>query len=328
MLAAMHLRLTFVLLATHSLCACPGDEPDAPADAGAASASSGELTLLSYNVAGLPQELSNERPAEHLPLISPLLSDYAIVLTQEDFDWWAPALDGLDFVNYHERLRKDADHEHRSGPHPGPEAVALDLELRPEPNVGDGLGYLSRYPFDDVVRVPWKTCFGGLDTSDMGAGDCLAMKGFMVGTFTLADGVLVDIYTLHAEAGATQTDQALQAADMRELAAFMAKRSEDRAVIVAGDTNLHTGGDHPDGSGDADSQIWSAFLKAEALTDACAALDCDEPTAIDKLAFRSSEGVRLEALQHRFERDKFVDDAGAPLSDHPALAVTLRWQAR
>ena len=65
--------------------------------------------MLSYNVAGLPQEISSENPTEHLPLISPLLNEYDVVMTQEDFDWWTPLLDSFDFVNYHTRLRADAD---------------------------------------------------------------------------------------------------------------------------------------------------------------------------------------------------------------------------
>jgi hypothetical protein len=303
--------------------ACAGDDTAAmDTDAGDAEPGAGKLTVLSYNVAGLPQEFSGENPKEHLPLISPLLADYPIVLTQEDFDWWVPALDGFDFVHYHERLRMDADHAYRTERHPGPEAVGLDLSMHDAPSVGDGLGFLSRYPFDGVVRVPWKSCFGGATSSDMGAGDCLAMKGFMVGTFTLAKGVEVDIYTLHLEAGATTQDQALQAADMLDLAAFMKKHSAGRAVIIAGDTNLHTAGDHPDASGKADGEIWAKFLKATELTDSCTVLKCKEPGAIDKLAYRSSAVVALEALTHRFETERFVDEAVDPLSDHDALAVT------
>src|SRR5688500_5242268 len=54
---------------------------------------SGDFNVLSYNVAGLPAEISNEDPEQHIPMISPLLNDYDVVMTQEDFDWWKP--DGL-----------------------------------------------------------------------------------------------------------------------------------------------------------------------------------------------------------------------------------------
>src|SRR5829696_5074192 len=106
-----------------SVCALGGvvactPDPDPPA--------SGELSVLSYNVAGLPQEISTVNPQEHIPLISPLLEDYDVVLTQEDFDWWVPALDTFDFAHYHERLRAQTTHPYASTRWLGPEAAGID----------------------------------------------------------------------------------------------------------------------------------------------------------------------------------------------------------
>ena len=286
----------------------------------------GELLAVSYNVAGLPVEISKERPDVNLPLISPLLDEFDLVLTQEDFDWWGELASGFDFVNYHDRLRADTTHEYQSGEHPGPEAVGLDLSQRPAPEVGDGLGLLSRFPIEEVARVPWTGCFGGFDTSDGGAADCLSMKGFSLTEVTLADGAVVHVYNLHGEAGGTETDQALQEDDYEQLAAYIAEHSAGAAVILGGDTNLHTDTVHPDSSDGADIGIWDRFLAATALTDACTALECDEPGRIDKFAFRSGSGVELEALSHRFRTD-YVDEAGEDLSDHQALEVRFRWTA-
>ena len=338
-------RTTAAALAAATLlvAACSGDDSDdaatsdgtdAPGATTAATAgpgtgsASGELVLLSYNVAGLPQEISDEDPSTDIPLISPRLEPYDIVVTQEDFDWWQDDLDGLDFVNYHDRLRAEVTHEHRSEPHPGPEAVGLDWEAdRPTLLVGDGLGFLSRYPMSDIVRVPWEGCFGGADTSDGGAGDCLAMKGFAVATVELADGVEVDVYTLHVEAGGSDTDQALQADDMDQLAAFVEEHSAGRAIVLAGDTNLHTDGEHPDGDGDADEQIWNGFLEATGLTDVCDLVECTDPGDIDKAAVRDGGGVAWEVLSREYVVEDFQDEAGDDLSDHPPLEVRLRWTA-
>ena len=41
-------------------------------------AGSGELTLPSYNVAGLPQGLSKSNPERNIPLISPLLNRWSL----------------------------------------------------------------------------------------------------------------------------------------------------------------------------------------------------------------------------------------------------------
>ena len=325
--------LLAVLLATAGLAACSSDGSDgaAPlegADPGADGARY-SFTMLAYNVAGLPQEISKVTPSEDLPQISPLLDDYDLVVTQEDFDWWAPdgLAAGLDFTNYHERLWADTTFEHRTERHPGPEAVGLDPASRPELELGDGLAVGSRFPLLEVDRVPWTSCFGGFDTSDGGAADCLAMKGFLFTRVELADGVEVDVYDLHVEAGGSDTDQDLQADDIAQLQAYIDDRSDGRAVIVAGDTNLHTDVTDPSDHDVADGPLWAGFLEDLGLTDACDATDCPEPGRIDKVAYRSGGGLTLEAASHAFRDDVFVDDQGEDLSDHQPLEVTFDWFA-
>lgn len=293
---------------------CPGDR-------------TGAFTALAYNVAGLPQEISGVTPGVNIPLISPKLEPYDLVLTQEDFDWWVPEIDGLDFRNYHDRLRAQVTHPYRSTRHPGPEAAGLDPSTRPLLLVGDGLGYLSRFPTRDDVRQAWRGCFGGFDTSDGGAGDCLAMKGFAVTTAELAPGVEVDVYNLHVEAGGTAEDQRLQAEDAIQLAEFIRTHSAGRAVILGGDTNLHTNSTHPDGSGAADTIVWQWFLDQTGLADACATLGCPDRHRIDKFAFRSGGGVTLAPRTHVFRAAEFTDSAGRSLSDHEPLEVRFEWNA-
>jgi endonuclease/exonuclease/phosphatase (EEP) superfamily protein YafD len=155
------------------------------------------------------------------------------------------------------------------------------------------------------------------------------MKGFSVTTLELADGATVDLYNLHGEAGGGEEDQALQVLDYQELAAHIAENSDGRPIILGGDTNLHTdppGPDaHEDSAAGADLEIWETFLEATGLTDACDATGCDGPGRIDKVAFRSGEGVDLEAISHAFRDDLFVDAAGEDLSDHDPLEVRFRW---
>ena len=303
-----------------AVAACSGDDGDSaePAE---------RFRVLTYNVAGLPQEISSENPREHLPLISPLLEPFDVVLTQEDFDWWRPLLDGLDFVQYHDRLRADVTHAFRSQMHPGPEAAGLDPATRPTLQVGDGLGLLSRFPIAGEQRIAWTGCFGGFDTSDRGAGDCLAMKGFSVATLELATGIEGVVYNLHGEAGATPEDQRLQAENYEQLATFIDEHSADRAVILGGDTNLHTDSDHPDAWDGADTEIWDDFLRRTGLEDSCTVLDCAERDAIDKIAYRSGADVTLVAVRHEFLAEDFVGTAGEPLSDHEPLAVEVSWRA-
>lgn len=301
---------------------------DTTAPDSSAPSEGGTFSLLTYNVAGLPQEVSDEMPSVNIQQISPLLEPYDVVLTQEDFDWWKP--DGLvegndlDFVNYHERLRADTTHEFATPQHPGPEAAGIDPADRPTMEIGDGIGIMSRIPLDGFAAQAWAGCFGGLDTSDGGAADCAAIKGFRVATMDL-DGVPVDVYSLHAEAGGTDQDQALQVEDFAQLAAFIAEHSEGRAVIVGGDTNLHTDPSHPDAEGEADTEIWDAFLAEVGLTDSCTETGCAETGRIDKVAYRSSDAVTLGATAYELP-DGFVDEAGEALSDHEPVAVTFSWE--
>jgi hypothetical protein len=324
----MLVALVMTVASALALGACTGSDDDT--DNGAdqtAGGPSGRFSMLSYNVAGLPQEFSQVNPKEHLPLISPKLEPFDLVLTQEDFDWWRPILDTFDFVNYHARLTADVTHQYRSSRHPGPAAAGLVEATRPTQQVGDGLGMLSRFLITDEKRIAWKGCFGGLDTSDGGAGDCLAMKGFGVATMQLAPGVEVDVYNLHGEAGGTAEDQRLQRDDYDELAAYINANSKGRAIILGGDTNLHTDPAHPDAEGDADTKIWRAFLRRTGLRDSCAAVGCEETGDIDKIAFRSTPRLTLTPRSHDFPADDFKAPDGEDLSDHDPLVVEFRWQA-
>lgn len=301
------------------------DELPAADEAPSGAEASGELTTLAYNVAGLPQEVSQVNPKDHIPLIGPLLNDYDIVLTQEDFDWWQPGLDQLDFANYHTRLRARVDHAYQSDRHPGPEAVGIDVPKdRPMLLVGDGLGILSRFPFDEFRRVPWDMCFG--DAFE-GAGDCFAMKGFAMARVEVASSLIVDVYNLHAEAGSGAQDNAARAADYEELAGYIEEHSDGHAIILGGDTNLHTEAGSDDSFDREDARVWETFLARAGLVDVCDALDCEDATRIDKFAFRNGTGIRLEPLSWKFDVEKFRDADGEPLSDHDALAVRWRWSA-
>jgi hypothetical protein len=282
----------------------------------------GSFSVLAYNVAGLPQGISGGSPETNHPLISPLFNAYDVVLTQEDFDWWVPAASLLDFANYHTRLRASAVHPYRTDRHPGPQAVGVDAESRGL-LVGDGIGIMAKYPLTGEAHHAWKGCFGGV-LPDGGAADCLAMKGFRVVTMTLGDGREVDVYSLHAEAGGTELDQWLQERDFEELADFIAARGTERAIVLGGDTNLHTDLVHPDGAGGADIEIWARFLEATGLTDVCTELSCDEPGSIDKFAYRSSSTVSLQATSIDFPRERFSVD-GEDLSDHPPVVATFDW---
>jgi hypothetical protein len=284
--------------------------------AGSQTNRTGMIEALTYNVAGLPEPLSGSEPATNTVLISPLLNDYEMVLVQEDWVDPIPPVPPFDF--YHDDLISQVTHPYVSTPALPP--IGTD-PTRPTALIADGLNRLSRFPFGDITRVRWTNCFGGADTSDGGAADCLAQKGFSVARTTFAEGVVVDVYNLHGEAGSTPLDVQYSAEDYVLLAAFMADYSAGRPIIVGGDFNLHT-------DEEPDATVYDIFLDATGLTDTCEVVDCgDDADEIDKFAFRSGAAIELAALTHQFERDKFQRSDGEPLSDHSALAVTFQWTA-
>ncbi|KUN89762.1 endonuclease [Streptomyces bungoensis] len=263
------------------------------ASAGTAEAAdSGSFSVLTYNVAGLPEGLSSSHPAADTPLISPRLSGYDIVNVQEDF-------------NYHAALYAGDDHPYRTATSGGA-------------GIGDGLNTLSTYPLDDFERVKWNDCTGT---------NCLTPKGFTLARVRLAEGVYVDLYNAHPNADDTADALAARRANIAQLSAFIQANSAGNAVIVMGDTNTRytRTGDNirtlVDGNGLTDA--WVRLVKggtppaqgADPLMcpESAPPNDCE---VVDKVLYRGSPLVSLTATRYNDEWARFLDPAGQNLSDH------------
>ncbi|MBT8493688.1 MAG: hypothetical protein KJO07_11560 [Deltaproteobacteria bacterium] len=243
------------------------------------------LTVLSYNVAGLPQGISSSDPITNTPKISPLLNGYDLVLVQEDF-------------SYHGELAAGAEHPHRSEP----------MEQTLEDRLGDGLNRFSDFELGELERQAWEECNGIFGA----ASDCLTTKGFSVSTHVIG-GVEVDVYNLHMDAGRGDKDHEARAAQVEQMLAAMVARSDGKPLIVAGDTNMK----------DEDDELILANLMTKAkLIDVCRALDCPEPERIDRILVRDSADYRIVPTSWAIA-DEFVDGGGEPLSDHEAVAASL-----
>ncbi|MAG55437.1 MAG: hypothetical protein CMJ83_04020 [Planctomycetes bacterium] len=250
---------------------------------------SGTFRALTYNIHGLPSRVARTSILRNVPLISPKLNAYDLALIQEDFV-------------HHAELEKDANHPHRSRPMTHGKWRILN----------DGLNRFSRFPFGRLLRVKWNACHGLLKS----ASDCLARKGFSVATTTFAEGVKIDVYNLHAEAGGGEEDRDARRIGITQLGRFITEYSRGRAVIVAGDFNLHA-------FSPRDEALFRELLAATGLTDVARFLQTGHER-IDRFLFRSGGGTRI--VPESWEMDRtFIDDRGSRLSDHPAIAVTFRW---
>ena len=254
---------------------------------------SGTLALLTYNVAGLPWGLSQSDPAKNTPLISPLLNAYALALMQEDFAFTT-------------QLASQALHPYKSTP--GTPA--------PGTFMNDGLTRFSDYKLTGHTRVKWTACNGIVDQ----ANDCLASKGFSVAVTALGPDAEVDVYNLHMDAGNSSGDLTARAAQVDQLLLEIASRSAGRAIIVAGDTNINPS------KNTENAQMLAKLLLQAQLTDACVHTACGDTDRIDRVMYRSSATVKLEALSWKIDTT-FVDSAGNDLSDHKAVGVEMAWEA-
>lgn len=277
-------------------------------------ATAGTFSVLTYNVAGLPEGISGSHPATNHPEISPRLNPFDLVGVQEDFA-------------YHELLTADLTHPYRSikDTNPGPWGELFGYAF------GDGLNSFSRLAFDDFTRITWNECFGLASNGS----DCLTPKGFSFQRHELAPGAFLDVYNWHADAGDAAEDLEARRSNTRQLYEFIDANSAGNAVLVLGDTNSRY---------TREGDVLPELLATVGLTDVWVELerggvlpaigdplrDCADPSAgscerVDKILYRSGAALALEALDHEVPAALFADEAGEPLSDHDPVRALFRF---
>jgi len=273
----------------------------------AQAAAGGTLSVLSYNVAGLPEGVSSAPTprASATTAIGQRLSQYDVVHVEEDF-------------NYHAALYAADSHPYRTPTSGGA-------------GIGSGLNTMSSLPYDgdDFERVHWTSC-------QLDSGDCLTPKGFTFMRVRLDEGTYADFYNMHTNAGTNDGDEASRASNLAQLTAFIRSHSAGNAVIVMGDTNTrYTRTADTIAGFAADNGLTDAWVKLArggvAPTPGSPALVCDEQAVtndcevVDKVLYRGSKLVSLTADVYNNEHAKFLDGAGRMLSDHDPVTVRFSW---
>jgi endonuclease/exonuclease/phosphatase family metal-dependent hydrolase len=249
------------------------------------------VAVLTYNVHGLNRLVVDDDPEARMPAISSRLNAYDVALVQESWDYW-------------DALASQATHpvrERGNGPNPGTFFLT-------------GLASFARPAFRAVSRGSLGACAGWLG----GANDCLADKGYLRLRLVLANGVAVDFWNLHLDAGDSDDDRAARAAQLESLAAHMAELSGAGPVVVAGDFNLSA--DEP-----KDQALLERFRDALQLRDSGARSAGDGRFAhkhIDYILYRAGAGAELEPVDAGEARE--FSDREKTLSDHPALFARMR----
>ncbi|KAL3496528.1 Endonuclease/exonuclease/phosphatase [Aspergillus germanicus] len=264
--------------------------------AGPASAAlSGTFSVLSFNVAGLPEIINgNDVPGDkttNTEIIGERFVEYGydIIQVQEDF-------------NYHAALYETATYPYRTSTSGG---VPF----------GSGLNSLANYPWIDFERIKWDVC------ENASGADCLTPKGFTVMRMRIDEGVYLDVYNLHADAGSEEADITARAANFQQVSDYISTNSVGNAVLVLGDTNATNELINP----------WvELILDGVEPVEGADAVVCGNPTTsqtcetVDKIFYRGNRALTLSATSWSYEDEKFLNN-GSILSDHNPISSTLSW---
>lgn len=278
----------------------------------AAAQTSNVISVLSYNVQGLPPLFSNDDPGRRAATIGWLASKYDVVLLQEDFEYY-----GAIGSQMRRRTRVRG-----NGMGWNPWRVAFKVLFAPFglflphfwPPYGSGLTTYVKSELlldDDQDRVPYDVCGDWLG----GTGDCWASKGYLRVGARQADGPLIHIYNTHLEAGATQNSLETRREQLALLAKGIRERSAGRALILGGDFNLAF-------NRAGDGEAMKDFRRDVGLEDCGAGPELPFWRERDYILFRNAPGVTLH-VEEMGEAKEFVND-GFALSDHPAIYARFR----
>jgi hypothetical protein len=324
----------------------------------ASCATAGSFTVLTYNVAGLPPLVQARKddprlsPLNHIPLIADRFDAtvYDVVAFQEgfvqdpNFDNGPPYDDTALSVGtlFYDQLTANPGTPAFAQIAPR-DAVGMSGNL---PRVASGLGRLSTTAFTGYARDRWDQTAGA---------DALSDKGYAFARHRLAEGVFVDIYNWHANAGSDVSagGPAARADNVEELIKAINANSRGNAVIVLGDTNtlyprtidtlrrLLGLVEGPVGSENLHpplEDVWIELARGgvvpeqdDVRLDECdgergqAGADCEHR---DKILYRSGRDVVLRARKYVVEEDFVVPGSSTQLSDHWPVGARFNFALR
>lgn len=260
-----------------------------------------ELSVLTYNIKGLPGWVLEDDPDERILRIGRLANRYDIALFQEDY-------------LHHQALLETARHPFAARGN-GPRSRLASLVPFLCGSCGSGLSAFAKISPEQLVEVrrqAFGPCVGWFDD----ANDCWANKGYMSLRLRLAEGIELDVYTLHLESGRGARDQYVRSSQLAQLREDIESYSAGRPVILAGDFNLNWF------NAFARDQL-AAFATSLKLRESGARWAGSRPAIwLDYILYRNGACVRLD-LEQAGEATEFEFD-GKPLSDHPAVMARFR----
>lgn len=284
-----------------------------------------ELSVLTYNIAGLPEPLSSAiypRAGYTVDISQRLNRTYTVggrtlaidlVGVQEDFAYHSLLI--------HNTLFPDA-----SPADPPPWLWPIGVPF------SSGVNTLSAFKLGDVTRQTWNRC--ALD-------NCLTPKGLTYTQIQLPGGEKIDVYNGHMDTTVLTVD------NIAQLSNFIQRQSQGNAVIVIGDFNAtySNSGQVRQALLDfaADNGLTDAWVQQEyggtAPTDAPRCSSDNACEQLDKIFYRSapatdpanplSSPVTLTLMSDGYQNMAafFENAAGEQISDHRPVLATLQYSA-
>ena len=269
-----------------------------------------------------------------------------IIAVQEDWMYRVPH----DLCNAWSWTRKNISMKFKSCPQ--------NIRNCPPINWNDGLNIFSDFDFIDayegdpegridckkIERKRWDDIAISADFKNL---DFMAKKGFSFTRLKITSNFEVDVYNIHvgplkAHNPTKKKANATRRNNINQLAQYIAQKSEDRAVIVVGDTNLHWNEKlwahehkgkkkYPE-----DVETFKNFKKNTGLVSACEVMkncECKETkedkcvkqwplphsVALDQVLYRGNKKYTLEVKT--FEQLDWRDQK----SDHQPVKVLFTW---
>ena len=265
----------------------------------------GSFKILSYNVAGLPNIISQSNPKVNTKLISPKLNEYDLVNVQENFAYNRDLNSKLNF-KYKTKF---------SGNVP----------------IGDGLTTFSKYPLYMFDRNPWEDLHGFI----VDGADAMTPKGFTFTSMEITPGFFIDVYNIHTDADRDELSVDARNSNMAQLAEYIQGISAGKAVLIFGDTNSKYTNEFdnfydlimkPCNLKDA----WIETVMEGKIPDKGKSLSPEElgqkGEVLDKIWYRSGKNVEIEATSFEILFNEFTDEKGKQLSDHYPVTSTINFK--
>lgn len=292
----------------------------------------GEFTVAAMNVDGLPTKIwgvainENGPGASGSKAIGTYISDSGIDLigVSEDF-------------NYHSNLMAGA-----TGYNNTTWRGSVDAGALISPADTDGLNLLYKNGIT-VSGESWTR----YNDSYKASGNTYIKKGFRYYQAALADGITIDVYILHADAGSEEGSITSRKSQMSQLAAAINANTSGNPIVIMGDTNCRYTRDYlkesfidqVSGLKDAwvelirgeegypsfgDPNIVAIDKAGEGDTDLRDYPDCE---IVDKVFYlnKAENAVQIQAVEYKVDNTNYVASDGSELGDHWPLIVKFEY---